>query len=99
MALIMEKAPTLANDMSLDRAWVWYTGPSLAGKENESKRQVLKDAGFRFAKKGRMVDGRLAHWAHSCHAPTPSRPSSSTFKKSKTEELSVDDAMALMNLI
>jgi|GEM_PF-7022026 len=68
---IAVKAPDLLNHLKVDRAWLWYCGPALMGKANEPVRQALKGMGFRFAPKGRMVDGAVGHWAHSCSVPMP----------------------------
>lgn len=71
IAEIAVAAPQLLPHMKVDRAWLWYCGPALTGKANEGTRQALKDLGFRFAPKGRTVDGVVGYWAHSCTAPMP----------------------------
>lgn len=85
MGKVQASIPALVEHMFLDGAWIWYCGPSLAGKENEPVRQHLKDIGFRFCFKGHPMknnDGQATNvigtWGHSCEKPTSTRRRPST---------------------
>lgn len=62
--------PQLEPHMVVERAWLWYAGPSL--QHEPATRAALKALGFRYARLGHQLpDGRIGTWANSCLAPTP----------------------------
>lgn len=73
---VQARVPHLTNQMFLDRNWVWYCGPSLAGAENKATREALKEIGFRFSREGHLMpDGvTTGTWGHSCLKPKPMFP-------------------------
>jgi len=102
MAEVVRVAPQLACHMQMDRSWIWYCGPTLVGAHNKEVREALKGIGFRFAPKGRVVNGVVGNWAHSCTAPTP------RYKKARGPALvgevvrndnDGDNAMALLEML
>lgn len=70
IADVQRHLPELAEHCHLDRAWLWYCGPSLAGDQNKPTRETLSQLGFRFAPRGHpMMDGQTGSWSHSCDRP------------------------------
>ena len=72
MALVNERIPHLVERMFMDREWIWYCGPSLAGEDNKATREALKEFGFRYAMKPHLMpDGQTTGtWGNSCTRPT-----------------------------
>lgn len=71
MADIAAQMPALVGRFHMDRDWLWYCGPSLAGDNNKATRENLSALGFRYAPRGHtMQDGvTVGSWSHSCEAP------------------------------
>lgn len=72
---IAAKSPQLHRHLVPERNWLWYTGPSLQGEDNAALREILKDAGFIWAKGGHeLVDEESGaafegSWGHCCGHP------------------------------
>ena len=71
MADLAQHLPAVAEHCYMDRSWIWYCGPSLAGDTNKPTRETLSALGFRYAPKGHtMQDGQtVGTWSHSCDQP------------------------------
>ena len=71
LADVEKHLPALVAHCYVDRDWLWYCGPSLAGDHNKATRETLSALGFRYAPKGHtMQDGEtVGSWSHSCEAP------------------------------
>lgn len=73
------KAPHLLTHIVPDRDWLWYVGPELRGDENAPTREILKDAGFIWAKGGHEVvdeetgESLPGSWGHCCAKPVKFR--------------------------
>lgn len=86
------KAPKLLRHIVPDRDWLWYAGPELRGDDNAATREVLKDAGFIWAKGGHEVeteDGDVltGSWGHCCGKPVKFRR-----RGQKSSDESTDDS-------
>ena len=94
MASIEATLPRLLPHFFYDRDWLWYCGPSL--KDDEEARTLLKQLGFRWAKKGHvMQDGvTIGTWSHSLQHPLPPRRFSKRPLVSEKEEPSPADLLA-----
>ena len=71
LADVEKHLPALVAHCYVDRDWLWYCGPSLAGDHNKATRETLSALGFRYAPKGHtMQDGAtVGSWSHSCAEP------------------------------
>jgi len=71
LAWLAEHHPALHSVAELDRSWVWLA-VDLRGDHNKPVRESIKEAGFRFAKRGHALpSGKQGSWAHHCQKPIP----------------------------
>lgn len=101
------KAPQLLRHIVPDRDWLWYCGPELRGEDNAATREILKDAGFIWAKGGHEVetedgDVLMGSWGHCCAKPVKFRrrgeKNESTDDSTTTSESDPFAALAELNV-
>lgn len=75
LAAVATHAPHLSQHMEVERAWVWYAGPSL--QHSPEDRAALKLIGFKFKSRGNsghvLPSGKIGFWAHHGMKPLPTK--------------------------
>jgi hypothetical protein len=91
LAWLHANHPELHAAAAIDRDWLWLCY-DLRGDHNKGVRDSLCEFGFRFAKRGHEIKGRVSFWSHSCTKPIPFKRRGKSTGKSTTTNNSGDSA-------
>lgn len=82
----------LAESLRRDRDWLWLVGDF---KDDEDARAVMKEAGYRFSRKGHEIEetGEIAHWYFGLSAGTGRRTQRVRAKAKKSAVKATDETV------
>jgi len=99
MGQMARHTPTLTQHVYVDRDWLWYCGPSLAGDGNKPTREALNLIGFRYSKRGHLMSDKktVGKWGHSCTQPTfRRRRGSKGYRRKQSAPAITDDVLSML---